>query len=339
MTKKILIAILAVLLVLGLASCSDKSSGGGSSEPTRPATLELRNFKDNYKVGDQKKDLSGTLFYTDTKGKMKTVEVKDEGVYVTGFDTTTPGTERTVKFTYMSLDCMGTYNVVQPEPIEISGTFIVDKNTTFTFKNGSTEVTKEVWDNWSDFYNLNEDPKSVEKKNYEVGVSPAGRTVIRVFDWSYTPKDGGLASYPSEEIYFEYDSGYTPNTNYFYVSTAKEDTKSRTNTSAQGKYLVMKFDVEGNALFWFTADVESATLTALIDSNAITIPANQMSFDQAGLNFKNVTVNTTNAKNLAIILNRENYASNTRAFGFVSSGDDVYNGYAYTMKLSDVAIP
>ena len=65
-----------------------------------------------------------------------------------------------------------------------------------------------------------------------------------------------------------------------------------------------------------------------------------MSFDQAGVNFKNVTIEGKEnvASNLQIILNREDYASKTKAFGFISSSDGTYKGYSYTMKLSDVAV-
>lgn len=63
-----------------------------------------------------------------------------------------------------------------------------------------------------------------------------------------------------------------------------------------------------------------------------------MAFDNAGLNFKNVTVagKEATASNLAIILNKDGYASKTSAFGFVSSDDGDYKGYSYTMKLTDV---
>lgn len=337
MAKRISIVLITVLLVLGLASCNNNPGGGGSSEPTRPATLSVNNYIENYPVGAEKP--SGVLIYTSTAGKITTVDINDEGV-TTDFNASVAADNKILKISYKGIDVAKTYNVVQMEEVDISGTYIVDKNTTLTFKKGSTSVDKDVWSSWGQFYNLDSDPVTTEL-TYTVGLSPAGRTVIRVNNWSYIPKDGGLASYPSEAAYFEYDSGYAPSTTCFYVSTAKEDNRSTTNAAARNKYLVMKFDVEGNAYFWFTADVESATLTALTDGDAVKILANQMAFDQAGLNFKGVTVEGKEsvASNLEILLNKEGYASTTKAFGFISSTGSGYQGYYYTMKLSDVLIP
>jgi len=349
MTKKFLIAILAVLLVFGLASCNGDagSKGGGGSEPTRPAELSVNSFTENYLVGTA--NPSGTLLYTSTEGKITPLDINDAGV-TTNFDASEVAENKFLRITYKGIDAVKYYNVKELETVDISGTYIVGKNTTLTFKKGSTLVVKEVWSDWDKFFNLPSeyDPEQSEE-NYTVGISPAGRTVIRVFDWTYTPRDGELATYPSEGSYFEFDNGYTPNTYYFYVSTYKEDNRSTTNESARGRYLIMQFDVYGNANFWFATSLEADVFDYLRNpstpseaaskvSEKITIPASEMSFDQAGLNFKDVTVNETNAKNLAIILNRENYASKTRAFGFVSSTGDGYKGYSYTMKLSDEAV-
>ena len=102
---------------------------------------------------------------------------------------------------------------------------------------------------------------------------------------------------------------------YFYVSTDKEDNRSTTNEAARGKFCVMMFDVNYNAYFWFTDDVTDA-----------------------GLKFKGVNADATKGKNLEILLNKDNYASKTRAFGFISSEGDGYKGYSYTMKLTDVPV-
>lgn len=340
MTKKVLIAILAVLLiVVGLTSCNDGSSGG-KTDPKRPATLSVSSFTEYYPVGAEKP--SGSLLYTSTDGKITSVGINDEGV-THNFDAKTAGEGKLLKITYNGIDAAAKYNVVEPEIIDITGTFIVEKNATLTFKTNTTtkklEITKEEWANWSDFYNLENVPES-KTLEYTIGISPAGGTVIRVNNWSYSVKDGGLAGYPSEGSYFEFDAGYTPNTGYYYVSTAKEDHRSTTNVAAHDKYLVMKFNAYGNAYFWFTDNVEAGTLNALSDDAAIIIPASQMAFDNAGLNFKNVTVagNEATASNLAIILNKDGYASKTSAFGFVSSDDGNYRGYSYTMKLTDIAV-
>jgi len=346
MTKKVLIAILAVLLVFGLASCSDGgNSGGGSSEPKRPAELSVTSFTENYPVGTEKP--SGALLYTSTEGKITPVDINDAGV-TTNFDAKTAGTNKLLKITYKGIDAVKYYNVVEPQKVDITGTFIVDKNTTLTFStdtDGKLKVTKEAWTDWYQFNTLATMP-TPEKLEYTIGISPSGNTVIRTNGWSYMPKDGGLAGYPSESTYFEYGSEYTPDLEHFYVSTGTEDNRSTTNKAAKGKYLVMAFDAEGSAYFWFTSNVDQTTLEGLNIAGAVKIPANKMSFDQAGVNFKNVTIDEGSvavedkkASNLAIILNRDHYASTTRAFGFVSSSDGAYKGYSYTMKLSDVVIP
>ena len=343
MTKKILIAILAVLLVLGLASCSDKSSsGGGSSEPKRPAELSVTSFTENYPVGTAKP--SGSLLYTSTEGKITPVDINDAGV-TTNFDATTAGTNKVLKITYKGIDAVKYYNVVEPQKVDVTGTFIVDKNTTLTFStdtDGKLKITKEDWGNWYTFNNLPLPLPESKVLEYTIGISPAGRTVIRTNGWSYTPVDGGLSGYPSESAYFEYGSGYTPNTEYFYVSTDKEDNRSTTNEAARGKYLVMKFNAYGDALFWFTDALSDEKITYIRahEDEAIKVDSKLMSFDQAGVNFKNVTIEGKEeaASNLQIILNREDYASKTRAFGFISSSDGTYKGYSYTMKLTDIPV-
>ena len=334
MTKKVLIAILAVLLIVGLTSCSDGGSGGGGqTDPKRPATLTVSSFTEYYPVGTEKP--SGSLLYTSTDGKITSVGINDEGV-THNFDGKTAGEGKLLKITYNGIDATKTYSVVKPDDVNIDGVFILGDKTTYIFKKGSTSVTKEVWTSFGQYYGLTGATES--ELTYTVGISPSGRTTIRLDGWTYTPKDSGLAGYPSEDDFFDSDSGYTPNMGYFYVSTDKEDSRSTTNTAAQGKFCVMMFDVNYNAYFWFTTDVKAETLAALSTTTAVKITPDKMSFDNAGLKFKGVNADVDKGKNLEILLNRENYASKTRAFGFISTGEGDYKGYQYTMKLTDVPV-
>ena len=330
MTKKVLIAILAVLLIVGLTSCSDGGSGGGGqTDPKRPATLSVSSFTEYYPVGTEKP--SGSLLYTSTDGKITSVGINDEGV-THNFDGKTAGENKTLIISYKGIDAAKTYSVVKPDDVNIDGVFILNEKSTYIFKSGSTKVIKEKWDSFGEYNSFTGATES--ELTYTVGISPSGRTTIRLDGWTYTPKDSGLAGYPSEDDFFDSDLGYLPNTTYLYFSTDKEDTRSITNGYAQNKYCVMLFDNEYNAYFWFVASLSD--LTSLKLNNGVKILASQMSFDNAGLKFKGVNADVDKGKNLEILLNRENYASKTRAFGFISSGEGDYKGYQYTMKLTDV---
>ena len=95
----------------------------------------------------------------------------------------------------------------------------------------------------------------------------------------------------------------------------------------------MQFTVTGEVKVWF-----KDTPTAPAGDPAYTIPADKMIFDNSGVYIKNYSVNETNAKNLSIYLNKDGYNSKERAFSIVSSSDDGYKGYSYTMKLTDIGI-
>lgn len=331
------LAVMLVICALVLAfTVSCKKSPTPTPTPTRAATLSVYNFKNNYSEGATKADLVGTLVYTDTNAKVTTVDIKDEGV-TTDFDATTAGEGKILKITYQGIDTTALYNVVKPEEVDIAGTYILGKNLSYTFASGSKTVKKEEWGNWANFFNLDAEP-TVTETSYTVGISPAGRTTIRLDGWTYSPDGkGGLYSYPSEGQFFDFSAGYSPNTAYYYVSTTAEDTRSITNQAAQGKYLVMQFTVTGDIKVWF---VDNPAVAPAGDP-AYTISGTKMIFDNSGVYLKNVSLEEAGekkAQNLSLYLNKDGYASQDRAFSYVSSDGDGYKGYSYTMKLSDVGV-
>ena len=337
MRKHILpvLLVIAVLLVAAI-SCKNNPSPTPTPTPTRPATLSVYSFRNYYFLNATKTDLVGTLAYTDTAGKVTTVDIKDASV-TTDFDASKVAEGKILKISYQGIDTTARYNVVKVEDVDIAGTFILGKNVSYEFSSGSTTVKKEEWGNWSKFFNLDAEP-TVKSVSYTVGISPSGRTTIQLDGWTYSPDGkGGLASYPSEGQYFDYSEGYVPNTGYYYVSTTAEDTRSITNPDAQGKYLMMQFTAaNGNVKVWFVDDPTAAPA----GDPAYTIPAIQMIFDNSGVYMKNETINDTNAKNLSFYLNKDGYNSKERAFSFVSSSgvDDAYKGYSYTMKLTIIPV-
>ena len=338
MRKHILpvLLVIAVLLVAAI-SCKNNPSPTPTPTPTRPATLSVYSFKSNYAVGATKADLVGTLIYTDTDGKVTTVALKDDTVEK-DFDASKAAEGKVMKISFKGLDTAVSYNVVKMDEVDIYGTYVVGKNTTFTFTSGSRTVTKEVWSNWDQFYNYSGVPTE-KTLTYTVTLSGAGRTVIKLDDWTYTPdKEGGLASYPSRDQFEASGSDYAPDYEHFFVSTSPEDNKSITNETARGKYVIMGFNTDGDAYVWFKATVDD--LSDLNKGNATyVIPSDKFSFDNAGVYLRNVTVNNTNAKNLTIT-NKEGYASKERAFSFYSSDDSTtYRGYSYVMKLTNVNHP
>jgi hypothetical protein len=337
MKKRTIPFLLVCVLLLAVAvSCNSNPGGGGSDTPKMPPELTLSNFKQYYPVGAQTSDLIGTLYYKED-GKITTLSVKDEGVTISGFDSSAVAENKTIKFTYKNLDCVATYSIAKKAEVHLEGTVIFDKYTTYTFKNGSNEVTKEVYKSWYDYYNCGvegaEDPV-VSKLTYTVDINTSGATIIRFEDdsWPYRPDGkGGLNGKPSDADYF-YDNAPQP---YFYVSATAEDTRMVTNPIARGKYLVMAFDFYGNMYMWFTENTDEATLKALKATDAIMLSGKMIAFDSIGVYFDNVTAHETKAKNLRLMI-KDGYGSKDRAFSLVSSSGDGYYGYSYNMKLTDI---
>ena len=323
MAKKVLIAILAVILVLGLASCSDKSSsGGGSSDPTRPATLELRNFKDNYKKGDTQDKITGTLLYTSSEGKITTVDVKDSGVTVSGFDTSAEASGKIVKFTYKGLDCVGTYSVFDiPAVLDVAGCFVVDDLTTYEFSSKSNKVEIQEYTCWDQYENFTGEMAEPTYANYTVEVSSNGLTYALV---------NGKRFYPDGKGEFEkYESGYlaSPKIFYgFYVSDDKESNSEYTgptDTKARGKYLVVNFTNNCEMQMWFEEIKPTNTLpTRTAD---YTVPASDIKFGTMGVFIKNATIGNT--KNLSMISKNDFKES----ISITSSSEGEYRGYFYRL--------
>ena len=342
--------LICALLLAVTVSCKNNPGGGGSDPvvptPTRPATLELGNYKQYYAVGNTKADLIGTVYYTDTNGKITTLSLKsaeltiktdDEGAFVAGEN-------KTFKVTYQGIDCVGTYHVVKMDAVDIDGTYIFDKNTTYTFTSGSNSVKKEVFGNWNDYYNIGtegaEDP--VESTvTYSLEINTSGKTIIKFSDdsWPYrSDGKGGIDGKPSDQDYFDYSGSRVPR-DTFYVSAYPEDNRMVTNTVAKGKYLVMAFDFYGNAYMWFTADTEASTLAALTsDGAAIKIQASQFCFGPIGVELEkqNITGYDAAGKNLQLRV-YDGYNAESNGFSVTSYSDTGYNGYSYRMKRTDIS--
>lgn len=338
--RKLLSLMLIVLIgALLVVSCNDSPTPTPPtpSDPERPATLTLESFREYYAKGAAATELVGSLYYTDTKGKITTLSLKDEGV-TTDFDSKTVG-EKTLKISYKGIDCVAKYHIVEVEDVTVKGDFIVDKNTVLVFKADKT-VEKEVWANWSDFFVYDNLPTPKDLGKYTVGISAAGKTIVRINDKNYYPDGkGGLLTYPSDEAFFGSESNYSPNTDYFYVSRSKED--SRSATVANNKYLVIAFNGYGTMYMWFVDNLEKTTLDGLNETNVkVIVRGSNFAFDSAGASFDTFTPAGYEevAKNLRLMLNKDGYASTESAFSIVSSSEGTYKGYAYTMKRTDVEV-
>ena len=336
MKKRIIPFILICALLLAVAVSCNNNPGGGGSEPKRPATLTLGSFRDYYAKGVDKSALVGTLYYTDTDGKITTLSLTSEGV-TTDFDSSAVVQGKTLKITYKNIDCVATYNIVELEPVDISGTFVFDKNTTYSFVSGSNTIKKRVYDSWYKFFIDEEvDPTDL---TYSTAISSSGKTVIKVAgdSWSYYPDgQGGILYKPSEWDYFDFESKYIPD-NHFYVSTAPEDSRSITNETARGNYLIIAFNYNDscNMYMWFKKNLND--LDKLDPTKAdVVVPADKFSFGTAGVELEKQDIGAYDcAKNLNIILNKDGYYSTDKAFSIISHAGDEYKGYSYCMKLTD----
>ena len=329
MTKKVLIAILAVLLiVVGLTSCNDGSSGG-KTDPKRPATLELRNFKESYRLNDSKSALQGTLLYTNTNGTINTVDVKDSAVTVTGFDTSKEGTGNIVKFTYQGIDCAGTYGVYNiPSVLDAEGCFVVDDLTTYDFTANSNKVVVEKYASWAAYENVTPIEPSPSPLNYEVKISSNGLVYALVGDKRFYPDGiGGFKSYESNYVAQpEYGTGC------YYVSTEAEKA-SHTHTIAQNKYLVVQFTTDYTMKMWFVADKPTSAPTG--DPNYV-IPAASILFGTSGIYVKDIQIGEGDnlSKNLCVY-SRNNYEDSLIVVSKTDMTDDNYKGYFYTLKFKE----
>lgn len=327
MTKKVLIAILAVLLiVVGLTSCNDGSSGG-SSDPKRPAILELRNFKESYRINDSISALQGTLLYTDTKGTISTVDVKDSSVTVSGFDTSAEASGKIVKFTYQGIDCAGTYSVYDiPSVLDVAGCFVVDDLTTYEFTANSNKVVVEKYNSWKDYQDVT--PTSTSEKTYEVKISSNGLVYALVDDKRFYPDGKGEFEHYESDYLAEPEYG----TGYYYVSDDKESSSTTigpTDEKARGKYLVLQFTTAYEMKMWFVENKPTAAPSGAAD---YTIPADGIKFGTMGVFIKDYNT-TGDTKNLRMYSKNDFKESIT----IVSSSDDNYRGYSY--RLTHVSLP
>lgn len=352
--RKLLSLMLIVLIgALLVVSCNDSPSPSPTPTPTdpeRPATLTLASFREYYAKSPTSKPI-GSIYYTDTKGKITTLSLTDEGV-TTDFDSKTVG-EKTLKISYKGIDCVAKYTIVEVGEVSVKGAYIVDKNTVLVFEEdeqGNKTVKREYWNNWGAYYNLSDDPDESEPVTYTPGISAAGKTIVTVdipekqYKKNLYPDGiGGLLTYPSEAVYFGSDSNYVPNTDYLYVSRSKEDKRSA--GVANDKYLVIGFNYNGTMFMWFVANLdEEETLKKLKAEDAkVVISASDFIFDSSGAYFETFTPDAYKgqgvADNLRLMLNKDGYASTESAFSIVSSSEGTYKGYAYTMKLTSVPIP
>ena len=324
MTKKVLIAILAsLLIVVGFTSCSDAGSGG-SADPKRPATLELRNFKETYRLNDSKSALQGTLLYTNTNGTINTVDVKDSAVTVTGFNTSKEGTGNIVKFTYKGIDCAGTYGVYNiPSVLDAEGCFVVDDLTTYDFTANSNKVVVEKYANWKGYQNIA--PTSTSETSYEVRISSNGLIYALVGDKRFYPDGmGGFKSYDSDYLAEpEYGTGC------YYVSTEAE--KSSSAIIAQNKYLVVQFTTDYTMNMWFVSSEPTSAPSVDPDYE---ISYDKILFGTSGIYVKDLQIGEGDnlSKNLCVY-SRNNYEDSIIVVSKTDLTDNSYKGYFYTLKF------
>lgn len=318
MTKKVLIAILAVLLiVVGLTSCNDGSSGG-KTDPKRPATLSVNSFTEYYPVGTEKP--SGSLLYTDTDGKITPVDINAEGV-TTNFNAQTAGDNKTLIISYKGIDAAKTYSVRNvPTVLDAAGCFVVDDLTTYDFTAKSNKVVVEKYASWKGYQNV--DPSSTEEKTYEVKISSNGLVYALVGDKRFYPDGkGGFDHYESDYL-AEPEFGY-------YVSDDKESSSTTigpTDEKARGKYLVLQFTTDYTMKMWF---VESKpTSTAPSCPADYTISASDIKFGTMGVFIKDYDTPEPGAtKNLRMYSKNDFKESIT----IVSPSGDDYRGYSYRL--------
>jgi len=340
--KKIIPFLMVCVLLLAVAVSCNNNPGSKGGDVKRPATLTVGNYREYYEVGALVREIKGTLYYTDSDGKITTLNFQDEGVTITGFDSTVPVEKKSMTVSYKGIDCVVTYSIASIEKVEIEGTYVFEKNTTYEFKKDSNEITKEVWSSWDDFYNCGTEGKKdpvVSKLSYTREINTSGKTVIKIEgdSWPYHPDGrGGIEGKPNA-----YDYGdYMPDT-CFYVSTEKEDTRMVTNPNAQGKYLVCAFNFYGDMYMWFTENVDAGTLATLNAGNGIKVEAKYFCFNTVGVEMQRSTVTGQEAKasNLRLTI-KDGYTSATRAFSIVSEADTTaepkYYGYNYIMKLTAI---
>ena len=321
MTKKVLIAILAsLLIVVGLTSCSDAGSGG-SADPKRPSSLSVSSFTENYPVGASKPE--GTLIYTSTEGKITTVGMNDEGV-TTNFNATTAGENKTLIVSYKGIDAAKTYSVYNvPTVLDAEGWFVVDKNTTYEFTSGSNEVLIEKFDSWSDYKNLN--ASETEEAKYKVKISAGGF----VYGKRFNPDGmGGFQYYESDYLDEPEIVPFGSSSNTYYVSEKADNTKS-SDTKVNNKYLYVQFvDVSDTAdkyeivmKMWFE-DSDNIIPTSV----PYIVTADKISFGTSGVFFQDVTIGNT--KNLK--MHSKNGFEDS--ISIVSSSEGDYIGYDFILK-------
>ena len=325
--------IICALFLVVAVSCKNSPSPTPTPtpvEPTRPATLRVNYFVENYEKGAAAP--KGSLIYTDEKGKINTPKITDEGV-TTDFDATTAGENKTLKISYQGIDCVATYNVYELADIDISGCFVFTENKTIDFFGaGDDDVMIIEYANWKQFSEYDPDEEKVHMTTYTKALTSAGKTVARVTvgedTYSFYPDgEGGIMTYPADLDLPQ------PEIEEWYVSTDYE--RGRVPDCARNKYMVARFTTDYTMDVWFVDKDAFATLdySTLTDGHrAYVVPADKFTFDLGGVKVDKTDVDATKAKNFKL------YSRNGfETFSVVSYYvDSEYPGYSYNLKLKDV---
>jgi len=334
MKKRALFALLICVLALCLViSCKDSGGGGGGGgggDVKRPAELKLNYLRPYYLKGSEESELDGSLIYTDTDGKITSVNLK-EGIaaktVTTDFDSKAVKKDAILKITYQGIDCTGTYSIVDIDGVSLGGCYVVAMNTTYDFYDVS-KVLVATYTGWGDFMDYSSG--TMVDKTYSLGISgTTGKTIVKVEGDTttyYPDGKGGLEGYFSDVDLPE------PEIGRWYVSLNKE-TGSRVNEHASNKYLAVRFTLDGAMNMWFITANDDATVLALDEDHPdVTIPASQVGFDNHGVRVFKATVagKADWASNMSVYSRSGDFND---SFTVVSYDGDSYNGYSYSMKL------
>ena len=343
MKKRALFALLICVLALCLViSCKDSGGGGGGGgggDVKRPAELKLNYLRPYYLKGSEESELDGSLIYTDTDGKITSVNLK-EGIaaktVTTDFDSKAVKKDAILKITYQGIDCTGTYSIVDIDDVSLGGCYVVAMNTTYDFYDVS-KVLVATYTGWGDFMDYSSG--TMVDKTYSLGISgTTGKTIVKVEGDTttyYPDGKGGLEGYFSDVDLPE------PEIERWYVSLNKE-TGNRVNLHAKDHYLAVRFTLDGAMKMWFCTEDQIMTAGVLdgvkledikdADSPDVIIPASQVGFDNHGVRVFKATVagKADWASNMSVYSRSGDFND---SFTVVSYDGDSYNGYSYSMKL------
>ncbi len=315
-----LLVFLAGALVF--SGCSGNVSDGGSAGRS---SLAYRNYRSYYGVGMTNKN-DGDLVYIGSDGAIENVtgSLANGGVIVTGFDTASPGRDKSMTIKYKDATCSAGYDVYSIGNVNASGSFVVGDDMMYDvdISNGAGTIRSRIYFSYGGYLAGESIDGDME---FSLDIGSSGTTLIRVGSGDLTrimvpDGEGGFG-----RRHPKFDGIGKPKTGRYYVSREK----GGSNSQHPGKHMIVRFNETYDMSVWFSS---SNVPDAAAEPDDI-VGNSDLHFGPAGLCYDG-----SPAGNQHDLTMRESSSSSDWSVIVLSSKPHAassWKGYGYTLELTE----